>query len=145
MKCRCLAVVVALFATLLIGCVGSISHDAYVVDIENNIWDKVAVVEIQNEDTLSLRDISIFIKHQQYEGLDSLPLTIYTVAPDEVIFEERRTIHIEGCRRGEYVASHLHEMPYRRDIKLRQRGVYKIYLFPQMPIRGVEGVGVTIK
>ncbi len=118
---------------------------SYVVDIDGNRWSDVAIVEIPNEDTLSSRDMTIFVKHQPYEQIDSLGVTIYMVAPDEATYSEHMTLRFEGCRRGLSVVAHLHEVPYRQDVVLRQRGLYKMYIFPSAPLRGIEGVGVILE
>lgn len=137
------AVWLLMIMSLCVGCVDSRSR-AYVTDIEGGLWSDVAIVEIDNRDTTSLNHLSIFLKHQPYEALEPLPVEIYTVTPDEVTHSDRVTLTFEGCARGESVMAHQHTAAYRRDVVLRQAGIYRLYIFPSRPTRGIEGVGVSI-
>ncbi len=132
-----------------VGCVGEGDgrdvRGAYVVNLEGNTWSEMVMLEIANRDTLSRRDVKIFVKHQPYERLDSLAVSIYVVAPDEAILSERLTLPIEGCERGLSVMAHLHEVEYRSDVVMGQRGTYKIYIHPTTPIQGIEAVGLIVE
>lgn len=132
---------------LMVGAVacGGISKSCYVVDIEDNRWESGVAFEIPNEDTLSWRDISIFVKHQPYAKIDSIAMQLYVTSPSDVIHQERIVFHLDDCHRGASVMAHLHTMPYRRDVIWSEVGSYHLHIFPETAIEGIEGVGVSIE
>ncbi len=123
------------------GCVAS--HQSVVVDVKSSGWAESVGVEMLNHDTVTLRDITIFVRYSPFEVGDSLRLTLSTTTPDSLSFTERVNIYLdpEIEPRG---ASRLLEFPFRSGVKWSQEGVYRVEFTPQQTIKGVEAIGINI-
>lgn len=143
-------VLIAIVTPLFVGCdisatlTDSGGRISYATDIDPRMWRDVAIVEVPNHDTISRRDLQLFVRHQPQQRLDSLSLRIFTIAPDETIIEERFTMPLDNTSHRRRNAAHLNEMVIHHDAVLRQKGEYKMYIFPQTPTKGVEAVGVSL-
>lgn len=118
---------------------------AYATDINPLLWRDVAVIDVPNYDTLSKRSLSLFVRHQPQEMLDSLGVKIFTVAPDETIIEEHFTVHLDESSHKRRNSTKTNEITLHEDVILGQRGEYRLYIFPKTPTKGVEAVGISVK
>ncbi len=134
----------ALIAMILSGCTVE-NRLSMVVDIDPVHWREAAHFSIMNSDTLSRRDISIFARYQPTkERVDSLPLHIITIAPDQKQIVEQFTIYINHKPGDQWVHRLYREELYREDVVFNQIGEYKIDIYPQVSTHGVEAIGVAI-
>lgn len=139
--------VVALTTTLILGCGGVSDSVGYVADTPIREWREGVSIEIPNDDTLSRRDIDIFVKHQPQCELESVRLRIYTSSPDNTIHYDDVTLPLHRSTWGRRSSSQVNISPYRKDVVWRQRGIYKVDIFPIdtiAQISGIEAVGLTI-
>ncbi|MFI3289812.1 MAG: hypothetical protein SNH55_05250 [Rikenellaceae bacterium] len=135
----------ALIAMILFGCMSD-NQLSLVVDIDPIHWREAAHFSIENSDTLSRRDISIFARYQlTKERVDSLPLHIITIAPDQTQIVEQFTIYINHKSGDQWVRRLYREELYRKDVVFNQLGEYEIMIYPQISTHGVEAIGVAIE
>ncbi|MFI3304924.1 MAG: hypothetical protein R3Y68_00245 [Rikenellaceae bacterium] len=146
-------IVVALTSLLLASCGdagqgsrGEIAQTtSFVADTNPIEWREGATIAIENVDTLSRRDISIFVRHQAQHNLESVEVRIYTSSPDHTIHCDELTIALDNSSKGRRSSLKINNLLYRQDVVWSQRGVYNIDLFPLTPTEGVEAIGVEIK
>lgn len=136
---------VALIAWLLASCA---TGDEFVMveDVDPEQWREAALFSIPNSDVTSSREISIFVRYQpSYERVDSLPLHVVTIAPDEARVVEQMTIYFDNGLSQQWRRRLYQETPYRQGVRFNQSGEYKIMIYPQGVARGVEAVGLKIE
>ena len=110
-------------------------------DQPKSLWVNCEEFYYENEDTLTMRDMSIVVRYGAGYVADSVALRILSVSPDSMVFEEPFTLHIP----------HLADMRpeeqtfvYRRNVTLRNKGDYRFRLTPVEPVEGIAAVGVVI-
>lgn len=136
---RCAGMVLAaLFAT---GCGPHTQSEA--VDVDAGMWNAPAVIELANTDTVTLRDLHLFVRCNERFEADSLPLRVMLLSPDSLRFEERFVLRTE---RSELPAarSRVCEAPFRSRVVLPDTGRYRLVIAPATPQRGIEAVGINI-
>lgn len=128
-------------AALLSGCVAP--QQTAVADVDARAWCDDAAVFVENGDTVSVRDILLFVRYDDRCPRGVLPLTVTTVAPDSTRFSEPFTLqldpqHSAAALRGEQVVT------YRRRVVLSQRGAYRMIFRPDSVAAGIEAIGINI-
>lgn len=143
-------VLIAILTPLLVSCdvsatlTDSGGRISYATDINPLEWRDVAIITIPNHDTISRRSLTLFVRHQPQERLDSLNLKIFTLSPDEAIIEEYFTMPLDNNKYKRRNATQISEMTLHRNAVLGQKGEYKMYVFPAAKIKGIEAIGVSI-
>lgn len=119
-------------------------------DIERSNWEagKTYSLVYNNEDTLSLREINIFVVHERFfaERVDSLPIMIATQTPDSIIYSEVWNLYPEPAVPGQTAVWHETKAIYRSSVLLSQGGDYT-FTFSHMlleDLNGVVAIGVDI-
>ncbi|MBP3483187.1 MAG: hypothetical protein J6K28_07340 [Alistipes sp.] len=107
-------------------------------------WDEATVVEYDNRDTVSLRDLALTIRYGAALKDNRLPLTITTMAPDSTCISEQKVFFLE-CRPGPAATAAVENIVYRRSARLSQQGTYSVTIEPHVPLKGVEAVGITFE
>lgn len=138
MKLRA-AIAAALFAG---GCIAP--HGAVVTDVDSRGWSDTARLDFVNDDSLGLRDIEVFVRHDERFAGGRLGVRILVLAPDSTMTAERATLHFRtsadaAALRRETAAA------YRRRVRLGRCGRYGIRIVPDTTVRGVEAVGIVLR
>ena len=132
---------VAIFALLCMSCLAP--QSAEMVAIDGREWSQSAQIEIENSDTMSLRNISVAVRTNSRFKDSTLPVKIEVLTPDGRIFSEEcsfATTSAEGAK----IVSQSVALPYRNDVVLSIKGRYIFVLTPLVPTKGIEAVGVVI-
>lgn len=135
----------AIFVLALMLCVGCDSPAVVeMASVDCDEWSESCSLVVDNDDTLSLRRISIAVRYNRnFEG-KTLPLHIAVAAPDACHTEELVTLAFEPPYSATSVATSIN-IPYRHSACLSQRGRYIFTITPQQPLSGFEAVGVSIE
>ncbi len=133
---------VACAALLAAGC--GMTGQAVVVDVDPRGWTQAAELAVENDDTLSLRDIALFVRCNVRFVEDSLTLRIATLTPDSLRCEETLRLgpapeRLPSAVRGEILT------PYRLRVRLPRSGSYRWQVAPTRPVAGIEAVGIRIE
>lgn len=125
----------------LCGCMSP--HQATATDVNPLLWEGTAEIGFDNTDTLSLRDVSLFVRSNDRFAGDTIPLQIVFITPDSLRFEERFTL---CAPRTEVAAALMSEtqIPYRLRVQLAREGHYRMQITPLYPVRGIEAIGIHI-
>lgn len=107
-------------------------------------WSEDARIEYNNSDTLSLRDLSFFVRLNTATERCELPVTIRIEAPDSTFATERCVWHL-ATERGSSPTATIERIGYRTECQLTQHGKYRFIVAPDRPVRGVEAVGIIIE
>lgn len=102
-------------------------------------WSQAEDFTLANDDTLSLRDLSIVLRYNREFDADSIVVDITTLSPDSLRLDERFTLHVpptDEVRPVERI------FPYRRNARLMRQGIYRFTVSPVGEITGVESVGL---
>lgn len=136
---RCAGMVLAaLFAT---GCGPHTQSEA--VDVDAGMWNAPAVIELANTDTVTLRDLRLFIRCNERFTADSLPLQVMVLSPDSLRYEEHVTLRpVPG--RHPAALNRVCEWPYRTRVRLTDTGDYRVVIRPVTPQQGIEAMGINI-
>ena len=123
------------------GCVAP--HGAVVTDVDSRGWSDTARIDFANEDSLRLRDMRLFVRHDNRFAGGRRGLQVIVLTPDSTMTSEHavvnfRTSDADAALRREATAL------YRRRIRLGRCGRYSILLVPDTTVRGVEAVGIRL-
>lgn len=110
-------------------------------DTENDKWSTVEEFYYDNVDTLTRRDISIVVRYGHGYTADSVAMSILSISPDSMVFEETFTLRIP--RLGDMRPAE-HTFLYRRNVLLSKEGRYTFRLKPDAVVEGISSVGLVI-
>lgn len=110
-------------------------------DTENDRWSTVEEFYYDNVDTLTRRDISIVVRYGHGYTADSVAMSILSISPDSLVFEEPFTLRIP--RLGDMRPAE-HTFLYRRNVLLAKEGRYIFRLKPDAVVEGISSVGLVI-
>lgn len=116
---------------------------AVMCDVDPYGWHEGAVVEIENGDTTTLRDLSLVIRSNRTFRADSLRLELFFETPDAMQYTETVSFPMSHLRQAAALRA-VDEIPYRRQAVLNRIGTYRITLTPAAPVKGVEAAGINI-
>lgn len=116
---------------------------AVMADVDLYGWHEGAVVEVENGDTATLRDLSLVIRSNRSFRADSLRLEFFVETPDSMQFTETVGFPVHHPHRAAALRT-VDEIPYRRRVVLNRPGTYRITLTPVVPVEGIEAVGINI-
>ena len=117
-------------------------HQTVVTDTGGGTWSESAEIEIPNADTVTPRDLYIVVRYNDSFRDDTLRLTIRTISPDSLVFEESYTLGLPPRRHPAALAEEA-SVPYRRHVIFPDSGIYRMAFTPAMPVRGVEAIGIN--
>lgn len=107
-------------------------------DMPEYRWSEAAHFSVDNDDTLSLRDLSVVVRYNRELKADSITVAITTLTPDSLRLDERFTLHVP---RTNEVRAVERIFPYRRNARFMRPGIYRFTISPADEIIGVESVG----
>ena len=82
--------IIAIAGLLVTSCLSP--HQTVVTDTGGGTWSESAEIEIPNADTVTPRDLYIVVRYNDSFRDDTLRLTIRTISPDSLVFEESYTL-----------------------------------------------------
>lgn len=125
-------------------CVGCFQPtQAVMCDVDIYGWNESAVVNTENGDTTTLRDIEIVIRANRNFRLDTLHLKVRVLRPDLSFYDQEVKLPIRHRRRPASLRL-IDQIPYRRRVVLSMEGTYCFNLKPVGIVEGVEAVGINI-
>ncbi len=119
-------------------------HRSVVTSTPIGQWEGAVGLTFHNPDTLTPRDILVFVRYNELFDRDSLRLIVRTTRPDSLSFEESFLLSVPHGRR----AAALHNevlVPYRHRAILSQVGEYHMAFSPTQPVLGIEAIGIDIR
>ena len=119
-------------------------HRSVAVDVDLAEWSTEAEIVVENDDTLTLRDIAFFLRYNDHFNDDTLTLRIEVRTPDSLRCEEWLQVSMPRPRkpaalRRQAIAD------FRRQALLARSGDYRFTVAPVRPVEGVEAVGIYVK
>lgn len=132
----------ALAALLCIACTAP--EEAYVTDVKCFDPDHTAVVRVENRRAEAQGELKLFLRFDDRFQEDSLTLHIATYTPDSLSTEEFHRLILPRARRINAL-KRVVEIPYRRNVTLREAGSYYFTLTPTRPVEGIEAIGVLFR
>lgn len=140
-RARWRAVVAAGLAALLT--TGCRTAQTVAADLPRVGWSEAATLRYTNRDTLTPRELKLFLRLNETFREDSLTLRIELFTPDSLHAAEYHRLVTAGRRTTQPVQTVV-ELPYRRDAVLPAAGDYYFVLTPVRCIGGVEAVGLRV-
>lgn len=102
------------------------------------------VLTVPNTDTLTERDITLYLRLNERFADDTLTLRIATLTPDSLRCEE--TVLLTAPRGNTPAAlNRIAEALYRRRAVFSRMGDYRIILTPCRSVTGVEAAGIHLE
>lgn len=105
--------IIAIAGMLVTSCLSP--HQTVVTDTGGGTWSESAEIEIPNADTVTPRDLYIVVRYNDSFRDDTLRLTIRTISPDSLVFEESYTLGLPPRRHPAALAEEA-SVPYRRHV-----------------------------
>ncbi len=134
--------VIALVALAFTACLAP--QNVTMVGVDVRSWSEGATLTVENNDTLSLRNLNIAVRYNNNFKATELPLKIAILAPDSSRYEEIISLPLRRPTTALAVAT-TESLPYRSKVQLSQRGSYHISFEPLSKICGVEAIGVEFR
>lgn len=136
---------IAVAVATILAVVGCIAPQTVVMcDVDPQGWDKPVMLTVRNDDTLSLRTLSVVLRYNGDFRCDSLPLGMSVSLPDAGQFAEGIVLRPEYPYSPAAVSA-TENIVWRRRSTLGQSGWYLFTIRPLQPVRGVEAVGINIE
>ena len=136
---------IALAIATMFAAAGCIAPQSVVMaDDDPQGWDKPVTLTVRNDDTLSLRTLSVVLRYNGDFRCDSLPLDIAVSLPDAGQFAEEIVLRPEYPYSPAAVSA-TENIVWRRRSTLGQSGWYLFTIRPAQPVRGIEAVGIDIE
>lgn len=126
----------------MMGCVAPQSVEMEAVN--PRAWREPSIILFENEDTLSLRRLSVALRYNHDFQHDTLAVRINVSLPDAGQFSERVVLRLRRNGTQAPVATS-ESVPYREHSLLAQKGNYIFTISPESPVRGIEAVGVVVE
>ncbi len=133
--------IICAFACSLAGCFQP--TQAVMTDVDLYGWNQSAIINTENGDTTTLRDINIVIRANRNFRLDTLKLKVRVLRPDLSYFDEQISLPIQHAHRPASLRL-IDEIPYRHNVVFNMMGNYCFTLKPQGVVTGIESVGINI-
>lgn len=125
----------------------NVSEGVITADVDYLGWEagSVARVEYDNEDTVSLRSISLLVRRNASLDYGDTRFIIETTSPSKKYLSE--TIVVPLGREAESHQGFTEiEIPYRLRSTLSEKGLYRFYVsHAGESLVGIQGVGIVIK
>lgn len=135
---------ILLGATALISAC-SVQPDMVVMsDVNNSDWSEMATLSYDNR-TLKECDMSILLHVNRHFEQQSVSLQITMLTPDSLRYTEQVTLNVEQQPQRPSMAATDVELPYRRNLHLKHKGVYVWQITPAQSIEGVESAGIKFQ
>ncbi|MCD7963044.1 MAG: gliding motility lipoprotein GldH [Rikenellaceae bacterium] len=137
-KPGCFILVILMFAAC------SREKNLYFTGIDSSGWDssEPAYIFFDNSDTVSVRELTIFVRTTELFKYDKINLTVETMDPGRVYFTDTISINIIHGNSGDT------EVIYRSNVRLMKQGEYRVkfnHLLPETEVSGISGLGVKVK
>ncbi len=124
------------------GCISE--HNSTFTAVEPEGWSAPAQLNIENVDTLTKRNITIYMRYRPSRELVELPLTITTTAPNGATASDEVTLYPARNKSSRWSSTQLLEVQYRINVVWSQTGRYRVEIEPKQEQRGVELIGINI-
>ncbi len=131
----------AVMAAIMAGCS---KPTTFMESVPPRGWLQPCTVVCPNDDTLSMRRLSVVVRYNNDFDRDTLALRITASRPDAVCFTEDVQFCLERPRVPAGVAT-VESLPYREASVLSERGDYLFTIAPSEEMKGVEAVGINIE
>lgn len=115
--------IIAIAGMLVTSCLSP--HQTVVTDTGGGTWSESAEIEIPNADTVTPRDLYIVVRYNDSFRDDTLRLTIRTISPDSLVFEESYTLGPSSPQAPAALAEEA-SVPYRRHVIFPDSGIYRM-------------------
>lgn len=113
-------------------------------DVDPQGWSEPLTLAVRNDDTVSLRTLSVVLRYNGNFRCDSLPLDVSVSLPDAGRFTEEIVLRPEYPYSPAAVSA-TENIAWRRRSTLGQRGWYLFTIRPAWTVRGIEAVGINIE
>lgn len=136
-----LRIALCLLPLLPAGCLAPVTSIA--TDLPSGRWSDAAVLRYANADTLTLRDLRLFVRLAETCGEDTLTVRVETCSPERLRTTEYHRLVFDARQTASAVRPVV-ERSYRRGVRLRETGDYHFVLTPVRPVQGIEAVGLRV-
>ncbi len=119
-------------------------HNSIYVEVEPRGWADGAQIDIENVDSVTKRNIAIYMRYRPSRELAELPLTISTSTPSGAATSDKITLYHAQNRDRRWSSTQFMEVQYRVNVVWREMGRYTMIVTPTDEVKGVELIGVKI-
>lgn len=114
-----------------------------VKDVNPSLWDSSVLITAQCTDTVTLRDIGLFLRTNDRFTEDTLTLRIRLLTPDTLRHDELLRLTLPHANTPAAIMRETN-VAYRRRVHFARSGNYRLTIAPCRPVKGIEAVGVYI-
>lgn len=142
-------VILSVFSAFF-GCASE--NNAAAADVNPKGWEKddYALVNYYNSDTVSFKDIYVFLVYNDSfsDHANFLDLEISVTSPDGIIMTEDWIYYLSGSKKSKiYSGFGEDSYPYRFQVKLSETGNYSFGFKHKSPesIKGIKAIGIEMR
>ncbi len=118
-------------------------HQSSAADVDPAGWREAVEFCLPNADTLTLRDLFLFVRHDERFTEDTLTVRIALRSPDSLRHEELYPLVIQRHATAAALSSET-QIAFRRRVRFGHEGDYYLTITPLRPARGIRAIGVNI-
>ena len=116
---------------------------AVVTDTDPSDWHRTATLDYTSHTAEASCEAWIFLRVNPRFHTDTLTVRIDARTPDSLHTSEYHRLVLRD-RPTPSAIQRIVEVPYRRGIRLKERGRYRFAITPTRPVQGVEAVGMKL-
>ncbi|MBE6203841.1 MAG: hypothetical protein E7136_00855 [Rikenellaceae bacterium] len=114
-------------------------------DVDVRSWTDTATVKYINDDTTTLRNLSVTLHVNRLYDSKEIALEISTMTPDSLRHTEQVVMPAVADWPSEIATTTDIEIPYREDVRFRCNGEYVVRITPRKEVVGVEAAGINFQ
>ena len=114
-------------------------------DVDVRSWTDAATVKYINDDTTTLRNLSVTLHVNRLYDSKEIALEISTMTPDSLRHTELVIMPAAADWPSEIATTTDIEIPYREDVRFRRKGEYVVRITPRKEVVGVEAAGINFQ
>ena len=143
MRGRSFAMMFLLLAIALCSCGGS--DITLMEDVNISSWREDIAIAFYNEEADAVYDLDLVLHVNSNYSTRSQQMILAATSPDSLSTSEVITVETPIIRRAPEASAKDIVIPYRRGVRMAQRGTYHYTLRPSTPLSGVESAGIIFK
>lgn len=114
-------------------------------DVDVRSWTDAATVKYINDDTTTLRNLSVTLHVNRLYDSKEIALEISTMTPDSLRHTEQVVMPAAADWPSEIATTTDIEIPYRESVRFRCKGEYVVRITPRKEVVGVEAAGINFQ
>ncbi|MFI3267305.1 MAG: hypothetical protein R3Y51_01175 [Rikenellaceae bacterium] len=140
-----ITVLITCFLSLMFSNCATLKEEVLIEDIKNSKWEQSVNLQLENEDTVSLRNIIFLMRYDNTFKYNTLKFSFSVTSPSGDTFCD--TVRVDVPETNDTYITILNlEQTIVKNVKFDSCGTYSFEINPllSLPLEGVIGVGLAL-